>query len=358
MKKILIFLFVIVITYQQVKAQGGYVAFAIPGRPDSFTQGQVDQLLANGNMNFDGIRFDNKRMEFINFDKGSFRGTTFYNTILNDGVARRKNAEPDRFDFEDANFYVNKLKRVRLNYWKFLRTLFNGDSITDGTFKYCSFTDSKFYNAYIINNRFTGSAATVFNNIEFYSCTLKDNFFDSIKFNGGALLGEVKFITNYFNNVEFFNTNFIRSGTLNPVKFTAACSFKNVKIKSCSLDGVVLGEAPAGMWIENTTFENANWRNGKATASFNENCSFTGAVGNLQNIDFTTSTFNSFIFGQQPANYKLPIKMCRFNNCTFNGPVIFYNCNLEGTIFPAVSVLQAANVKFINCLNAPYVSPG
>lgn len=88
----------------------------IPGRPDNLSQAVVDELLANGEMNFDGFRFDNKRMDFINFNKGSFRGTTFNNTVLNDGVARRKNPEPDKFDFEDANFFKSKLQRVAFSH--------------------------------------------------------------------------------------------------------------------------------------------------------------------------------------------------------------------------------------------------
>ena len=117
----------------------------IPGRPDNLTQADVDRLLANGNLNFDGLRFENKRMEFINFDKGSFRGTTFYNTKLDMGVARRKTAFPDRFDFEDANFIVSRLKDVHLSHWKFTRVVLQADSVVNSSFTTCPFSAIKAY---------------------------------------------------------------------------------------------------------------------------------------------------------------------------------------------------------------------
>ncbi len=330
--------------------------FIVPGRPDNLTQAQVDQLLANGQMNFDGLQFRDKRMEFINFDKGSFRGTTFYASILNDGIARRKTAEPDRFDFEDANIIATKLKRVSFSNWKFLRTMFQADSITDGEFKNCAFTDNKFYSSYIIRVKFNNGLRIPFENIQFYATTIDGCTVDSIKFNGGAFASEVKFKSTNFSAVEFFNVNFMKVSTLSPVKFTEACSFRNVKLRSCVMESVVLGEAPSGMWISKLNFENTTWRNGLATASFNDSCTFTGQAALLQNVNFTTSTFNSASFGLPGAAYKLPVKLCRFINCTFNGAVTFYNCNLEGTTFPAVAILQAAGVRFINCLFAPYNS--
>jgi uncharacterized protein YjbI with pentapeptide repeats len=337
-------------------AQAQLTSFPIPGRPDNLTQGQVDQLLANGQMNFDGLRFDNKRMEFINFDKGSFRGTTFYNTILNDGIARRKSAEPDRFDFEDANIYLSKLKRVSFFNWKFLRTMFQGDSITDATFKYCSFIENKIYNSYLLNVKFNNGSRTSLNNMQIYTSTLEGNRFDSLRFNGGAFGAMVNFKSSVFNEMEFFNVNFMKVGSQEPVKFSAGCSFQNVKFTSSTLEGVVFGEPQTSSWLANVTFDNIIWRNGSAKASFNENCLFKGPATLLQNINFTSSVFNGISFGIQNASYKLDIKQCQFNNCVFNSAITFYNCNLANSTFPSTSILQAAGVKFINCLNAPYNS--
>lgn len=353
MKQTILILCLLLTAVFTVHAQ---LTFFVPGRPDNLTQAQVDQLLANGTMNFDGFRFDNKRMDFINFDKGSFRGTTFYNCVLNDGIARRKTAEPDRLDFEDANIIATKLKRVSFSNWKFLRTMFQADSITDAEFKNCAFTENKFYSSSIIRVKFNNGLRIPFDNGQFYATAIDGCTIDSIKFNGGAFNSEVKFISTNFTAVEFFNVNFMKVGSLNAVKFTGACSFRNVKLRSSNMESVILGEVAGGMWISKLSFENTMWRNGLATASFNDSCTFTGQAALLQNVNFTTSTFNSASFGVPGASYKLPVKLCRFNNCTFNGPVTFYNCNLEGTTFPAEAVLQAAGVRFINCLFAPYNS--
>lgn len=352
MKLTLVFFCFLMITVFTVHAQ---LTFPVPGRPDNLSQAQVDQLLANGEINFDGLRFDNKRMEFINFDKGSFRGTTFYICTLNDGIARRKMAEPDKLDFEDANFIATKLKRVSFSNWKFLRTTFLADSITDAEFKNCMFTENKFYSLYLSKVKFNNGLRMAFENVQFYASAIEGCTIDSIKFNGGAFSSEVKFTSTNFNAVEFFNVNFMKVASLSPVKFTGACSFRNVKLKSAVMESLILGDAPAGMWISKLSFENTIWRNGMATASFNDSCTFTGQAAQLQNINFTTSFFNSAVFGVQNAVYKLPVKLCRFINCTF-GPVTFFNCDLEGTTFPPVTVLQAAGVRFINCLNAPYNS--
>lgn len=353
MKQILPFFCMLMLAVAPATAQ---LTFIIPGRPDALIQAEVDKLLANGEMNFDGLQFKDKRMEFMNFDKGSFRGTTFYNCILNDGVARRNIAQPDRFDLEDANILVSKLKRVSFFNWKFLRTVFQADSITDGEFKNCAFTENKFLASTIIKVKFNNGLRIPFENVQFNATLVDGCTIDSIKFNGGAFGSDVKFVSTNFSAVEFFNMPFLKVSSFNPVKFTGGCSFRNVKIRAANMESVILGEAPAGMWISRLSFENTVWRNGSATASFNDSCTFTGQAALLQNINFTTSTFNSAVFGVQSAAYKLPVKQCRFNTCTFNGPVVFYNCNLEGTTFPEITVLQAAGVKFINCLFAPYNS--
>jgi uncharacterized protein YjbI with pentapeptide repeats len=329
--------------------------FPIPGRPDNLTQGNIDQLLANGQINFDGLRFDNKRMEFINFDKGSFRGTTFYNTILNDGVARRKIAEPDRFDFEDTNIYLSKLKRVNFSNWKFLRTVFQGDSITDSDFKYCFFNDTKFYNSYLIRVKFKNNIETTLYNNQFYSCILDGNRFEGVKFNGGSFC-DVNFKSAVFNEVDFFNVNFMKVGILNPVKFSAGCSIQNTKFTSCTLVNVIFGSQETNTRFSNVTFDNIIWTNGSVIGSFNDNCVFKGPATLLQNVNFMNSTFNGINFGILNVNYKITIKQCQFNNCVFNSPITFYNCNLENSTFPSVSILQASGVKFINCLYAPYNS--
>jgi uncharacterized protein YjbI with pentapeptide repeats len=327
-----------------------------PGRPDNLNQAQVDQLLAQSAMNFDGFRFDNKRFDFINFEKGSFRGTTFYKSTLNDGISRRKASDPDKLDFESTYFYMCKLNRVNFAHWKFLNTTFFADSITDGTFKYCPFTDVKFYSDYIGKMKFNNGSMVPFKNVQFYSCRLDGGGFDSVKMIGGAFSAKCQLSNVGFNAVEFNATNFIRHAALGVNTFNNGCRFSNVKFISATLDGAAFGTSGGTTWFENVRFENIQWNTATAYISFNGSCLFIGAATNIQSVNFATSVFNSAIFGEKNAPYKMPVRRCNFASCTFNGPVIFYNCNFENTTFPAEAVLKAAGVKFIDCLFAPYNS--
>lgn len=346
---------IILLLFFITKIQGQLTA-EIPGRPDNLTQSQVDQLLADGHMNFDGLRFDNKRMEFINFDKGSFRGTTFNGTILNDGVARRKSPDLERFDFESTNFYICKLKRVEFSNWKFIKTTFQGDSIVDGKFTNCVFSNTRFYNSILKKLRFEANSQTVFENNEFYTTVLEGNYFNNIEFKGGAFGTNVVFNSCNFYNVNFINVKFLKVDRASPVNFNAGCYFDNVKFTSVDFNAVNLGDKNTPTWLQNVSFINAVWRNGSTNSSFNEKCNFRGAATVLQNVDFTNSTFNDITFGEENANYKLTVKQCRFANCNFIGKTIFYNCNLENSTFPPVADMQTAGVKFIKCTNAPYNS--
>lgn len=325
----------------------------IPGRPDNLSQAQVDMLLGNGEMNFDGFRFDNKRMDYINFAKGSFRGTTFYNTVLDFGVARRTAPEPDRFDFEEANIYLSKLKNTYFAYWKFTRAVFQADSIVDAVLSRCSFTDTKFYNTKFIRTRFNNGLGQVLNGTQFFSCTFEGGRFDSLKLTGGAINVDTRFRGTVFNEAEIANTLISKVGNFAPV--FEACSFINTKFSSVTLTGVTFDLPALKTAFQNVAFNNVNWTGGTVHAAFMEPCIFTGPSSRLQNIDFASSVFNNTVFGAVNATYKLPIRQCNFTACTFNGAT-FYHCNLENSVFPPVADLQAAGVRFYNCLNAPYNS--
>lgn len=328
----------------------------VPGRPDNLSQAVVDELLANGEMNFDGLRFDNKRMDFINFNKGSFRGTTFNNTVLNDGVARRKNPEPDKFDFEDANFFRSKLKRVTFSHWKFIRSAFQADSVSDAKFYNCVFNASKFQSCFFNNVNFNNGLQNAVVNSHFYTCLFDGCKFDSVRFEGGVFTSSSRFSSTTFKTVRFFNVNFGKVSPSSGTTFTGGSHFDDAQFISSNLEGAVLGEANQSIWFQNVGFDNVNWRHASVNASFNARCMIKGAATILNNTDFTTSVFNDVVFGVQNAPYMLKIKQCKFDNCQFLGNAIFYNCDLENSTFPPRQVLEDAGVRFVNCLNAPYNS--
>lgn len=336
------------------KASGQLRGFPIPGRPDNLTQAQVDLLLGNGEMNFDGFRFDNKRMDYINFAKGSFRGTTFYNTVLDYGVARRKTPEPGKFDFEDANIYLCRLKNTHFAYWNFSHAVFQGDSITDASLLGCTFTDAKFYNTYFVRTRFNNSLKNTLHNAQFFTCTFDGGRFDSLKLVDGAINVNTRFKGTVFNEVELSGTLISRIGTEAPV--FEACTFINSKFTSVTLTGVIFDLPALKTNFQNVLFNNVVWTGGRVNAVFSTPTRFIGPSARLQGVDFATSVFNDMVFGVQNVAYKIPIRQCIFTACTFNG-TIFYNCNFEACVFPPVADLQGAGVKFINCTNAPYNSP-
>lgn len=318
-------------------------------KDETLSQKEIDQLLAQNALEFNGLKFVNKRFDFADFSDGAYKGTYFLNCNLTNisGVSDKTSTE---YQFTETKFETGTNNKWLFKYWKFDTFMFFNMIIDNAKFYDCIFYSTSDNGIVNINNTtikntlfdFTNDGyiklnsigkssfeSCNFKNIKFYTTVHFESKYENCVFNGGLFQGVS------FNNSQVPPSRF-KGGILRDLKIIGG-DFSRIIIEQHGMSKTM---------IDNTEFVNVFLNNADINAWFMNNSKIYG-LGNYSSINFKNSIFENTTFGSDtPATYKANFRNCNFTGCDFRENVKFVNCDLNGATFPA----SIPNVQFINCI--------
>lgn len=324
------------------------------GKVDSLDQRDIDLLLAQKALNFNGLRFDDKRFDFADFSSGSYRGTFFNNCNLSNIVAlndSHENKYNSKHNFNQTEIKKGINKNQLFVFWSFNNSFFYKTLIEKSKFDNCIFIGKRdglvnFHTVTIKNSSFSNSKEGQLNGItlaftRFESCRFDDiKFYDSVHFDSeyincnfyGGLFQDLSFsptmknkiIGGYFNNLQIRNCDFSeiiidKIGLVHP------------KLKSVQIEGAYFSSAKIDAWFEDCHI-NSLYQN-----------------GDFNSVDFSTSIIENTVFGLKDSYSLFQMKKCDFSKVEFRNSVKFIKCDLTGSTWPS----NISSVKFIDCVGNP-----
>lgn len=322
-------------------------------RTDIYTQKEVDIMLANGNYCFDGFVFKSKQFDYLDLEKGSFRGVIFDGCRLDDAIVRRTAYNNTEFDFEQTQIKnSSQIKNLDINYWKFNKGGIINSEIRDSEFKNCIFNETGFNNVVFKNVKFKNYNDGYMN--DFYSLNSR---FEGCRFDSTLFLSCVTWANTFsgcvFNGCEIKWTALLPYGYGGTPTKMEYCTFLGGRFFSGDQSNIEIFHVGAWSEFYGVEFSLINWRNAKVKGWFKENCFFS-AGSNFEGLDWTSSIFEDTKFNNTNSTVTFNIKNCNFSGCEFRPGVEFNNCKFTGVSFPPTASLQNAGVKFYNCQGAPY----
>ena len=317
------------------------------GKTDFLDQKGLDLLLADRAMNFDGLRFDAKRLDYANLALGSYRGTVFNNCNLSNVSGRRDVITTDH-DFQKTRIEAGTNKDMSFSFWKFRDVLFYNTSIENSNFSNCLFTSEgnglvSFNTVNLKNVQFSHTADGYFKNIVHSNTSFESCRFDDAKFYGTLHFNTRFTACNFYNNlwqgVSFNNTQ------VSPSRITGGY-FSKMKIVGGDYSQIRI-EAYGGMkpQFSETEIVNAIFTGSTIEAWFKENCKING-LNDFSRVNFTSSIFEDTTFGSTAQGMRFNLKNANFSGVEFRSNVKFIKCDLTGAIWPA----NVSNVQFIDCI--------
>ena len=316
-------------------------------KPDLIDQKSLDMLFSQKALNFDGLKFDTKRFDYVNFSLGSFRGTYFLNSTLTNITGKREMITNDN-DFTFTRFEGGTNKDWGFSFWKFRDCVFSGTTVENSKFDNCIFSSDlsgtyTFFNALFklvtFNNtndgyfKLAGQSKTTYE-----QCTFKDvKMYGFVSFE--TKFTACTFVNGIWQGLGFNNTQ------VPPSRITGGF-FSKLKIIAGDYSKMIIepngGFKPSfeSVEITNSIFAGAN-----INAAFRENCKISG-TGSFANINFQQSIFENVVFGSNVQSPRSNMQNCNFSGCDFQANTQFIKCDLRGATFPG----NTANIQFIDCL--------
>lgn len=317
-------------------------------KTDLLSQKELDILLAGSDLNFDGLKFKDKRLDYANFSLGSFRGTIFESCNLK-YVNGKREAISSQTDFEDTRVIGGINENMNFVNWKFIDSRFDNTSIKNSNFSDCIFSSNKsghvtFFNITFEKSYFTNTdqgyfknitqfntkfEQTRFTNVDFYNSGYFNTQFINCVFHGGKWQGVV------FNNVQ-----------VPPSKILGGF-YSNIYIYSGNHSSIIIDKLGlVRPEFSGVQFVNTNFSNSKINAWFKDEFKIFGSSSNFSNIDFKESIFENGSFGSEEQVSLINLKNCDFSKCEFRAQVKFTKCDLTGAKFPD----DVSNITFKDCI--------
>lgn len=318
-------------------------------KDESLNQKEIDQLLSQNALNFNGLKFVSKRFDFADFSDGAYRGTLFSNCNLTN-ISGISDKIVNEYQFTETKFEAGINNKWLFKFWKFDSFIFINMLIENPKFYDCIFYSTSDNGIVNFNNTtfknalfdFTNEGYMKLNGINkttFESCTFKNiKFYTTTHF-------ESKYINCVFNNGLFQGVSF--SNTPLPPNRIQGGLFKDMKFVGGDLSRLIIEPYGSKTLIDNTEFVNVILNNADINAWFLNNTKIYGLT-NYSSINFRNSIFENTTFGAAtPTSPLANFKNCNFSNCEFRENVKFINCDLTGAIFPSPT---PTNIQFINCI--------
>lgn len=342
----------VVMTQAESKTKISMYAMTISGttKSDLLNQKEVDLLLAQSDLNFDGLVFNDKKFDFSNFNLGSYRGTKFLKCNLSNVVAIRP-AIGAQADFEYTTISEGITENITFQNWKFIKSAFFKTQLNDVIFNDCILTGGSavvtFNQAKLFGARFTNSQQGYFKEIAQYQTEHVSSRFENVKFYQCVSWG------NIYQNCSFFDCEWRGSSMLpygNIKGKILGGFFKNLEIYSGDYSDIQIlknGLSYPEFTDLNITF--SKFRNAVIDAWFKNSLTIIAPGGDYSNIDFKTSIFEAGIFGNSDMYTNMNMRNCDFSQCEFRGNVTFTKCDLNGAKFPS----DLSKITFTDCIGRP-----
>lgn len=319
-------------------------------KSDLLNQKEVDLLLSQSDLNFDGLVFNDKKFDFSNFNLGSYRGTKFLKCNLSNVTAIRPSIGTQT-DFEYTTISEGVTENMTFQNWKFIQSIFFKTTLNNIIFNDCILTGGSgvvtFNQAKLFGARFTNSQQGYFKEIAQNQTEHVSSRFENVKFYQCVSWG------NIYQNCSFFDCEWRGSAMLpyGGIKGKILGGFfKNLVIYSGDYSDIQIlknGLSYPEFTDLNITF--SKFRNAVIDAWFKTSLTIIAPGGDYSYIDFKTSIFEAGIFGNSNMNTNMNMQNCDFSKCDFRGNVTFTKCDLRGATFPS----DLSRITFIDCIGRP-----
>lgn len=315
-------------------------------KTDVFLQKDIDILLAANQLSWNGLRIENKKLDFANLSKGSYRGTIFKNCNLIKMQAINDTLS-SKIDFLETIIEKCPLKNAHFSFWK----------IHD-----CSFVNSRIIQTNFNNTDFSNLAIpglATFNVDTIESCTFNTpnaGGLNSVVFSK-SIIKDCSFLKVKMNNTNAFSTTFqnciFSNGTIKNCSWGGSMSqskivggkFENVVIQGGSYDRLVFDSFGLSKVIfEKVEIVSAIFTNVSLKVWIRGGSKFYG-LNNFSGNNFKNSIIEDAEFGSSLGTVLFNMKNSNFSKVEFRNNIKFEKCDLTGSLWPA----NMSGVTFIGC---------
>lgn len=310
-------------------------------------QKDAEMLAGGGLYSFDGMKLVNLNLSYLDFAKGSHRGTFYSGVNLRNSIGVKKALGESDNDLTSTTFGTGtKLINTRFRNWRIQDSWFTGCTIDSSSLVNTIMENTTFTDVTLKNTTITHNRESFWNNVLFKGRSVSD----------GLVIDKGRLFNTSFAGMTMTNSRITNSNinswrctgsTANPVKFIGmrfdSDSILNMNLVSTTLAGT---DSINNLSVfENCYLSTLNFQTCQIGAEFTNT---KWKLGYVVNTHFLKSVFNRLqVTGGADPSQQVVFNNCNFSRSRFDGEVVFTYCNFTNCRWPAGP--KPANVQFVNC---------